>query len=850
MMNVKSLLIVCLLAILPCVAWADDNVTWAGEWGYKINNGLLTIADYNGTLPADDVLVIPSTITPEGETDAVSVEGLDANFSLNTSKTIRTSLTGIVLPSTITSIGLGAFYGLTSLTSLYIGEANNASGEFDGDYKLVDGILFNKAGKKLIYWPAAKTYDATELSSVTMLGGMAFESCSTLPTDFTIPDTWTSIDDGTYDLPSKKHCGAFSNSNIKTLAFGDNPKITSISDFCFDNCYALTTVTFKDNLLKIGNYAFDGCGALTKVNMPSNITSIGVCAFRNTKSLSQAITFPSSLTSLGESAYRYSGITSVDFSNTSLTNVPKYCFADSDIKSIKWTNTITEIMPSAFEYCSELDDVNIPGNVKRIDKEAFSGNKRTVTLNEGLEYIGVDAFNANKLETITIPTTVTKIDCGAFRNNKLTTFNVPKNVSYIGCNVLTRSTTGQLQTITVDAANQYFTVVDNVMYDKKFTTLYFFAEGEANARKVNFQVPATVTTIRGGAFCGSTLKHITLPTNLTVIEDGAFANSSLNSITIPANVKTLGHYINGNKCDLATAGSIGIFFSATSLVELFVLNDDVPTAPKNIFYGNNSSNKLSCNIYVKSTCSADAKTFWGNGTQKAVTEDVPLTISDSGIKSIGRDFDVDLSGTDLTAYMATGATKADGQNGTLTMTEISTTGGSSTHEAGKYIPSRIGTSDANGLTYDEFVGAVIKGTKGDYTYKIGTDENATASNESSNLLVSVPDDTNMPAQEVENGDTYYNFGLFSGVFKWLEDDNEYMPYNHSYLHLNMTGLGTSGAKSFTMVFDDTTDGIENVSLKDNTKNDDVWYNLQGERLNGKPSVAGIYVVNGKKVIVK
>jgi hypothetical protein len=828
------------------VAWADD------EWDYTVSNGTVTINYYKGTLPTDGILVIPSTITPEGETDAVSVVGLDGKFSANTSKSIRTSLTGIVLPSTITSIGLGAFYGLTSLTSLYIGDANTTTGTFSSNYQLKDGILFNAGGDKLIYWPAAKTYDATELSSVTMLGGMAFESCTTLPKNFTIPDAWTSIDDGERNTTTSKMYGAFSNSNIVTLTLGDNSQITRIPNFCFYNCVALTNVTLKDNLQQMGDYAFGYCKALTAVNMPSNITSIGAYAFYHTDVLSQKITFPSSLTSLGESAYYYSGITSVDFSKTSLTNVPENCFADSKITSITWASSITEIMPTAFADCIVLGDVNIPGTVTHIYKQAFSGHARGVTLNEGLKYIGVEAFNANKLKTITIPTTVTEIDCGAFRDNKLTTFNVPKNVSYIGCNVLT-TLYGQLQTITVDAANQYFTVVDNVMYDKGFTTLYFFAESDNQARKVNFQVPATVTTLRGGAFCGSSLKHITLPTNLTVIEDGAFAYSGLNSITIPANVKTLGHYLDDSSiCGLSTSNNyIGIFSKVKSLAELFVLNKEKPTAPNyKVIYGSNNS-KLPCNIYVKSTCSADAKTFWGNVTQKAVTGDVPLTISDSGIKSIGRDFDVDLSGTGLTAYMATGATKADGQNGTLTMTEISTTG-SSTHDAGKYIPSRIGTSEAddNGLTYDEFVGAVIKGDAGTYTYKIGTDEEATASNESSNLLVSVPDDTNMPAQEVENGNTYYNFGLFSGIFKWLENDNEYMPYNHSYLHLNMTGLGVSGAKSFTMVFDDTTDGIENVSLKDNTKNADVWYNLQGERLNGKPSVAGIYVVNGKKVIVR
>ncbi|MBR5745208.1 MAG: fibronectin type III domain-containing protein, partial [Muribaculaceae bacterium] len=34
------------------------------------------------------------------------------------------------------------------------------------------------------------------------------------------------------------------------------------------------------------------------------------------------------------------------------------------------------------------------------------------------------------------------------------------------------------------------------------------------------------------------------------------------------------------------------------------------------------------------------------------------------------------------------------------------------------------------------------------------------------------------------------------------------------------------------------------------KADNVWYNLLGVRLNGQPTQAGIYINNGKKVIIK
>ncbi len=43
-------------------------------------------------------------------------------------------------------------------------------------------------------------------------------------------------------------------------------------------------------------------------------------------------------------------------------------------------------------------------------------------------------------------------------------------------------------------------------------------------------------------------------------------------------------------------------------------------------------------------------------------------------------------------------------------------------------------------------------------------------------------------------------------------------------------------------------GIENINSDSNV--DNVWYNIAGQKFNGKPSVPGIYINNGKKVIIK
>ena len=44
--------------------------------------------------------------------------------------------------------------------------------------------------------------------------------------------------------------------------------------------------------------------------------------------------------------------------------------------------------------------------------------------------------------------------------------------------------------------------------------------------------------------------------------------------------------------------------------------------------------------------------------------------------------------------------------------------------------------------------------------------------------------------------------------------------------------------------------ISNGGSREVAQDSDVWYDLQGRRYKGKPSVPGIYVNDGKKVLLK
>lgn len=89
-----------------------------------------------------------------------------------------------------------------------------------------------------------------------------------------------------------------------------------------------------------------------------------------------------------------------------------------------------------------------------------------------------------------------------------------------------------------------------------------------------------------------------------------------------------------------------------------------------------------------------------------------------------------------------------------------------------------------------------------------------------------------------------------GFYRVANNDDSKLAANKAYLHIPVT----SPAKFYVIegLFDyNTTTDITNISNANHFAGEDgVYYTLTGIRLNGRPTQAGIYVLNGKKVIIK
>jgi hypothetical protein len=244
---------------------------------------------------------------------------------------------------------------------------------------------------------------------------------------------------------------------------------------------------------------------------------------------------------------------------------------------------------------------------------------------------------------------------------------------------------------------------------------------------------------------------------------------------------------------------------------------------------------------------------WGRTTGNSYAYKITTSMNSNGLMTLGRDFDVDLNVSDdnpVLAYVATEVVNESDGSKAVRMSPIEATG-SSTHTAGTYIPSRVGTETRDSKTYETFTGIVLYGenAKGStFTYYIGEDEDATTSQ--TNYMIASTDNTYVTPSTTKDGVAYTNLGLKSGKFKYYSAAGT-LKYNKSYLSMPTSVVGTyNAAKTFNIIFDDVDDNTTGInSVTESNQEKEVWYNLQGARLSGKPSVPGLYIRNGKKVVL-
>ena len=305
------------------------------------------------------------------------------------------SLSDIVIPDSVTSIGIGAFFNCSSLSNIVIPDSVTSIG---------GAAFLTCRSLSSIVIP----------NSVTSIGDSVFRGCSSL-SEIVIPDSVTSIGIGAFggcaslqylsipksviclngnpiaDWDGKLECLSpnfiyeddvlFNKDKSKIISFRNQSvesyvipsSVTSIGNSAFSCCSSLSKIVIPSSVNSIGNSAFSGCSSLSEVVIPSSVNSIGNRAFSDCSSLSK-IVIPTSVTSIGDWAFSGCSYLSEVVIPSSVTSIGGWAFKDcGSLSTIVIPSSVTSIGDSAFYGCDSLSEIVIPSSVTSIGDWTFNG---------------------------------------------------------------------------------------------------------------------------------------------------------------------------------------------------------------------------------------------------------------------------------------------------------------------------------------------------------------------------------------------------------------------------------------------------------------------------------------------
>ena len=316
----------------------------------------------------------------------------------------------------------------------------------------------------------------------------------------------------------------FSKSNIESVVFPTSLERIEWSQFA--ECSRLTSVSFaaEGNLKKIGRYAFQNC-PLTCVSIPASVETIDDYAFKSNSSL-----------------------TSVSFAaEGKLKKIGSYAFQYCPLTHVVIPSSVQEIAGNAFYDCKILTSVSFAaeGNLKKIGSYAFQGTALThIDIPASVENIYEKAFAGGlMLEDVTFNRAM---DNTSLANYSPEMFDDDFKLKNIYVPWKSKQSYTDLFTNQADKIKGFLTDNSGIVYEVNDDTHELSCIGTSDERWTGFAPPTElenmpVTEIKEKAFKDNkNLTSMEIPQTVKTVGAQAFAGcESLHNVKIKGNATTI-----------------------------------------------------------------------------------------------------------------------------------------------------------------------------------------------------------------------------------------------------------------------------------------------------------------------
>ena len=341
-------------------------------------------------------------------------------------------LTDVTIPGYVTTIEKTAFKSCSGMTALTLENEGQALTIKESAFYSCSGLTTLTLPERLVKMEKNAFGGTSKLTMVTVNAAGVADASGALMLD--LADAAFATTTGTYYVTTVNIGEKVPAFNVAGV-FGK--KLATINVSAQNKNYAsVDGVLYNKDITNIIYFPLDRTGVFV---MPDTITEIGASVFEGRTGLT-GVVIGYKVASIGDNAFK--GCNKM----VSVTFTP----APENVKEIPLT-----IGVSAFESCSVMSDIVLPGRLTEIGANAFDSCRGLIhfVIPEGVTKIGAGAFDTcSKMISISLPASLAEIELDS--GDLFTLFNACP----------------QLQVITVGENSNYYAAIDNILYAKSKVT--------------------------------------------------------------------------------------------------------------------------------------------------------------------------------------------------------------------------------------------------------------------------------------------------------------------------------------------------------------------------------------------